>query len=174
MPDIQPTQDPNVAKQTTSAPMQIVQLPNGDKAQFPGDMAPEKIEQKVQTAASPFENARQNILNGLFSDRDDSIRIPKIDPETGQAYTTSEAAGTEILKEAGFHNQELANAIKVVTPYLALATASAVNQMASENRQGFTENMDEGDPASEVNAINSIASFFVNGFIPSAIDSSSK
>jgi len=126
---------------------------------------PAKIEQKVETAATDLENSTQKIRNELFSDRTESVKIPKIDPETGEMYTSNKAAGTEILEEAGFHGDNLVNAMKVVAPYLALSTAQAVTQMPSENSSAVDpmgDNVDATDTASEVNVINSIASSLNN------------
>lgn len=126
-------------------------------------LTPAKIDQVTKTSATLLELGTQNMRNELFSDNEDSIRLPKVDPSTGVAYTTSLAAGTEILQTyGGFHGEALANAVKVLPTYLALSESYAISQMASESNPDFTpidmngEAMDDAVPS--VNFVNSIVS----------------
>ena len=126
-------------------------------------LTPAKIDQVTKTSATLLELGTQNIRNELFSDTDDAVRFPKVDPETGIAYTTSLAAGTEILQRyGGFSGEALGNAVKVLPTYLALSESYAISQMASESNPDFTpvdsngELMDDAVPS--VNFVNSIVS----------------
>jgi len=126
-------------------------------------LTPAKIDQVTKTSATLLELGTQNVRNELFSDTDDAIRFPKVDPQTGIAYTTSLAAGTEILQQyGGFHGEALANAVKVLPTYLALSESYAISQMASESNPDYTpvdaagDMMDDAVPS--VNFVNSIVS----------------
>jgi len=126
------------------------------------NLSPEKIEQKSITAATPLEYATQSIRNELFSNNPESVKIPKINPDTGELYNTGIAAGTEILQDAGLEGESLANALKIVPSYMALSFARAVTQMSSPstgiNPDG--SNVENNDEANEINIINATAAAF--------------
>jgi len=126
------------------------------------NLSPEKIEQKSITAATPLEYATQSIRNELFSNNSESVKVPKINPDTGELYNTGIAAGTEILQDAGLEGESLSNALKIVPSYIALSFARAVTQMSSPstgiNPDG--SNVENNDEANEINIINATAAAF--------------